>query len=218
MSWISPAIVVLLFYLTYVVISKALSFKNFEQIANSLEQVSIIEYGFLLMIGVLLIHFIANLIMKYEVGVSRKFNNLEAALVVAGAAWMFVLIFFRLKEQELTEVFTIWHHLALAMGLIIIGFFTNPNALSFHRFYRAQLADAFLHFTGDFKNIRLKDLFNTSSNAVNDYLAPYPLINTCLNLQAINDKNFKGTKANDYFLLSPLYCGAKLTDYVTNGC
>ncbi|MEM9824600.1 MAG: hypothetical protein AAF985_26165, partial [Bacteroidota bacterium] len=49
-----------------------------------------------------------------------------------------------------------------------------------------------------------------------DYIAPYPLINTCLNLQAMggNDENFKGAKASDYFLLSPLFFGSKLTKYL----
>ncbi|KAA3639585.1 MAG: hypothetical protein DWQ02_03430, partial [Bacteroidetes bacterium] len=37
------------------------------------------------------------------------------------------------------------------------------------------------------------------------------------NLQASNDPNFKGTKASDYFLLSPLFCGAKLTGYIPTG-
>ncbi len=214
MSWVSPAIIILLLYLLYVVVSKALNFESFESVSAALEQVTIIEYGFLVLLGVLVIHFIANLALKYQVGISRKFNNLEAALILAGAAWMGVVIFFRLKEQEITQSFTIWHHLLLGAGLIILGFFTNPNALSFHRFYRNQLADAFLHFTGQYKNVRLKDLFDPSGTVREACLAPYPLINTCLNLQAVNDKKFKGTKANDYFLLSPLYCGSKLSDYV----
>ena len=42
--------------------------------------------------------------------------------------------------------------------------------------------------------------------------APYPLINTTLNLQA--DSAISGMKSCDYFLLSPLYCGSKITGYL----
>jgi len=66
--------------------------------------------------------------------------------------------------------------------------------------------------------------------------APYPLINTCLNLLTskeekkkkfqrakadfiedgkLNQKvDFAGAKTSDYFLLSPLFCGSKLAGYV----
>jgi hypothetical protein len=41
------------------------------------------------------------------------------------------------------------------------------------------------------------------------------LINTCLNLQNPGGENkFKGAKASDYFLLSPAFCGSKLSCYV----
>jgi len=66
-----------------------------------------------------------------------------------------------------------------------------------------------------FKNTRLGKLHDASSTHQSDYLAPYPLINTCLNLIATNDERFKGTKASDYFLLSPLFCGSKLTNYIS---
>ncbi|MEO1714382.1 MAG: hypothetical protein AAFU60_13705, partial [Bacteroidota bacterium] len=99
--------------------------------------------------------------------------------------------------------------------LLILGFFTNPNALSFHRFYRSQLAKSFLAFAPNAGNAKLKDLFNGKSDHFKDWLMPYPIINTCLNLQNPGgDAKFKGTKASDYFLLSPLFCGAKLTKYV----
>ncbi len=37
----------------------------------------------------------------------------------------------------------------IAVLLFLLVFFTNPNTLSFHRFYRKQLADLFLRFSGD---------------------------------------------------------------------
>jgi hypothetical protein len=110
--------------------------------------------------------------------------------------------------------------------------------LSFHRFYRNQLANAFLSKTKN-PNILLQKLIEKGNDAdgKEDYIhAPYPLINTCLNLLSppelkrekfnkakddylVDNKmdqnvSFAGAKANDYFLLSPLFCGSKLAGYV----
>jgi hypothetical protein len=38
-------------------------------------------------------------------------------------------------------------------------------------------------------------------------------VNTCLNLLGRKDKQFAGTSTNEHFILSPLYCGSKLTGY-----
>jgi len=60
----------------------------------------------------------------------------------------------------------------------------------------------------------LKDVFKMDGDH-RDFLAPYPLINTCLNLQNPGGEDkFKGAKASDYFLLSPVFSGAKLSNYV----
>ncbi|MBK6997816.1 MAG: hypothetical protein IPH31_24105 [Lewinellaceae bacterium] len=101
------------------------------------------------------------------------------------------------------------------MLLFFIGFFTNPNALSFHRYYRKQLADLFLRFSGNYDNMPLGKVFNAKSDDPKDYISPYPLFNTCLNLMnPLKDEAFQGTKTSDYFLLSPFFCGSKLVGYV----
>ena len=106
--------------------------------------------------------------------------------------------------------------LATIVGATVLGYFTNPNSISFHRYYRKQLSDCYLQFADVWRNVPLKDLFYTNADK-KGYVAPYPLINTCLNLQSQKpDKNFKGLKTNDYFLLSPLFSGSKLTGYVDN--
>ncbi len=99
---------------------------------------------------------------------------------------------------------------------VFTGFFANPNILTMHRFYRDSLAAAFLR---GFENLRLHQL-NNGDHPEDWTSAPYPLINTCLNLSGeapsdSDDKGFMGKKASDYFLLSPLYCGSKLTGYVS---
>ncbi|MEM9921991.1 MAG: hypothetical protein AAF990_28060, partial [Bacteroidota bacterium] len=215
MSWVSPLILIALFYILYSLISKLFNFENFETVRNLFAQIDFLEYGLLVLGSVVLVHFTLNLLLEYRLGISRKFNNAETFLVIIGIIWHILLFVLGLKEGRFfSPEFNLVQTLVAAVCLVLLGFVNNPNALSFHRFYRTQLADAFLHFSGQYKNVPLKDLFNADSDKVNDYMAPYPLINTCLNLQSIKDKNYSGTKTNDYFLLSPLYCGAKLTDYV----
>lgn len=185
-------------------------------------------------LGVLFgLHFLGNLLFKFSIRISHLFITLET-IVVSSGVLIFLLeralkfigmnnpgVFESFLAQSQIKAFfgsDILMYLTFSGVLFAIGFATNPNALSFHRFYRAQLAKAFLKFAPHSGNTKLKDLFNASSEQVKDWLMPYPLINTCLNLQNPGgDAKFKGTKASDYFLLSPLFSGAKLTKYVRTG-
>ena len=88
--------------------------------------------------------------------------------------------------------------------IIIMGYFANPNILSMHRYYRLKITDAYL----DKSKIKVSDL--TKNNIT---IAPYPLICSTLNMQA--DEKIKGQRSCDYYLFSPLYCGSKLTGYVS---
>ena len=216
MSWISPLIVFGLIYIVYTSIDKLLSLEaGMLSFHNQIGNAGIIYYSLIVLSGLFAIHLIANLVLKYHVGVSRRFNQLESGLVGLGLIWFLIFMITKIEVPEYFGASASYEFLVAAILLIGAGFLTNPNAVSFHRFYRNQLADAFLHFTGRFKNVRLRDLFKPNSEKESDYLAPYPLVNTCLNLQSSSDERFQGSKANDYFLLSPLYCGAKLTGYVS---
>lgn len=103
---------------------------------------------------------------------------------------------------------------ALAAALIaaVVGFFSNPNVLGLHRFYRDRLADTYLA-TGApaARDLRLHELWTENPQRSS---APYPLINTCVTLLAEPSGDSQlGRQAADYFVLSPLYCGSKLTHY-----
>ncbi len=170
-------------------------------------------------IGIL--HLLANLIAKFALKTSRIFNQLEALVVVIGLVSFIPALLVRLSPNEIVPQLP-WDalkndpllYLLIIVVAVVAGFFLNPNALSFHRFYRGQLAEAFLKEAGEKRNMKLKDLFVLSKKTA-DWINPYPLINTCLNLQnPSGDDKFKGAKASDYFLLSPLFCGSKLSGYV----
>ncbi len=211
MSWISPMIVILLFYGAYHMISTILNINS--SLGESILS-SMYFWGFVIMMGTFTLHFFGNVWKNFDLHISAWFNRIEAALIGIGIAVFLAMLVANLNVESFNFDINPYHFL-VALGLIFLGFFTNPNATSFHRYYRKQLADAFLHHADGYKNVALKDLFNTKSTKVNDYLAPYPIINTCLNLQGTNDDKFKGAKANDYFMLSPLFCGSKLTGYVS---
>ena len=175
--------------------------------------------------SVIAVHFFSNLLFNFSLNISKVFNQIEAAIVVLMLAFLVVVSIISIDTTGKWEGRELWYALLAAAGLYLSGFFLNSNSLSFHRFYRKQLADAFLWRTKIFRNMLLKNVFfldreqgASDSEGVagtKGYLAPYPLINTCLNLQNPGGEDkFKGAKASDYFLLSPLFCGSKLSNYV----
>lgn len=213
MSLVSPVIVAGIFYYLFDVV---IGFVGQNPLAATSEFAHRVEWWALTFVGgLMLIHFVANILLNYNLGVSKQFNKAEAALAVVGLALYGWILLSGVKTGQHLTPSMLTDYAINAVLLFVLGFFTNPNALSFHRYYRKQLADLFLQFAGQYKNMALKDVFDANSEKKTDYLAPYPLINTCLNLQNPGGgEKFKGTKASDYFLLSPLHCGSKLTCYV----
>jgi hypothetical protein len=213
MSLISPVVVGGIIYYSYAIIIGIIGENTIGE-AIMPDKELLATYGMYLVGGIFTLHFLANIILNFNLGISKLFNRIEAVLAVMGMGIYIWILFSDYKGVERLHINAIGDYSINIVLLFIIGFFTNPNALSFHRYYRKQLADLFLKFSGESENIPLKDVFNAQGNA-KDYIAPYPLINTCLNLQnPSGDEKFKGTKASDYFLLSPMFCGSKLTAYV----
>lgn len=212
MSLVSLIIVGGIAYFAYECFANLTGAVSFDELLG-VDNYNRIAPWYLYTLGILLaVHFAFNVLFTFSLDLSKKFNQAELALTVLGLgllSWRF-LLGWKIGEAELDW----WQSLLCIVGLIALGLAANPNGLSFHRFYRKQLADLFLRFSGAYKNVALKDLFDVESKREADYLAPYPLINTCLNLQnPAGDQQFKGVKASDYFLFSPLFCGSKLTDY-----
>lgn len=214
MSLVSPLIVGGIVYHVYMIITGMLGKEPFKWL-NVFQQNNLNWWAMWIVVVLFGAHFVTNIILNFHLGVSKLFNRVESVLVslaLALYAW-YLIVHFSGTESLTPDV--LMDYTINAVLLFCIGYFTNPNALSFHRYYRKQLADLFLRFSGKYHNIALKDIFNANSDQEKDYIAPYPLINTCLNLlNPAGDDVFKGTKTSDYFLLSPLYCGSKLVGYV----
>lgn len=211
MSWISPGILAALILGLYAFIRPALGFDT-DLIDSNLN--TLFYWGGMVLGVVFVVHYVFNIVLNFNLTVSAYFNTAEAFAVGISLLCFAAAVLLGLEYIRIPDIPMFLPKLFLGGLLIILGFFANPNASSFHRFYRKQLSDAFLRFAGNNRNVLLKELSKLDSEKPADYLAPYPLINTCLNLQSSSDPNFQGTKASDYFLLSPLYSGAKLTGYV----
>ncbi len=116
----------------------------------------------------------------------------------------------------------------LLAAVFIIGIFANPNILSPSQIYRFRLEEAFRWFGK--KSRKLCDI-GPDCGEKGWGPAPYPLINTTLNLSGAAQPEpsktksgnfgkspdklpYSGFKTCDYFLLSPFYCGSKLTGFL----
>jgi len=233
MSWLSPFIIGMMGYLGYLLLDR------FGLDEDS--YTSAIEFLFVVIIPIAMvlffIHFILNVLLSYHLKLSNFFNKIEAFVVVVLGIVFTGIFLFNLNWSNMNIRFgEVSYYLMILFALFVLGYFANPNALSFHRFYRNQLANAFLSQTKN-PNILLQNLMEKGKDEKDYYIhAPYPLINTCLNLLApprvkrekfeeakedyLEDGkvqqniSFVGAKANDYFLLSPLFCGSKLAGYV----
>jgi len=235
MSWLSPFIIGMMGYLGFLLLDRfGLDQTGYSEAVDFLFTV-IIPVGMVL----LFVHFILNVLWNYHLKVSNFFNKIEAFTVVVLLVILAGIFLSNLNWSNMNVRFgEVSYYLMVVFALFVLGYFANPNALSFHRFYRNQLANAFLSKSKD-PNILLQNLIEKgkAEKGKEDFIhAPYPLINTCLNLlsppdlkrekfkkakddyladgKMQQDVSFAGAKTNDYFLLSPLFCGSKLAGYV----
>ncbi len=226
MSLLSPATVVAAIYLVVKMLGSFQIFHtsgllldlgspNGQEFVGELMRLSLI--GVAILVG---IHMLSNLLWNFDLNVSKWFTKVELIVAKVFLVFGLSLLVVNLNLFKGASPDNYQNCLILtagALALFLVGFILNPNSLSFHRYYRKQLADAFLRHTKKCRNLLLREVFPQEVNESTKVQAraPYPLINTCLNLQNPGgDNKFKGAKASDYFLLSPLWCGSKLSRYV----
>ena len=211
MSLISPAIILLLIYGVATLLGVVFDFRtdNFFGYIDTFFMKAVY-----VMTGLVIINYLLNLFFKFNLPISQHFHKIQTGSIGIGLIGIMILAVLSFAKPTQPNFQHLNYYAFGGLILVIIGFFTSPNASSFHRFYRNRLAEAFLNFAGKFRNVPLKNLFEEKSTEEANYLAPMPFVNTCLNLQATDDPKFKGTKTSDYFLLSPKFCGSKLTGYV----
>ncbi len=184
---------------------------DFGRISTGIQLV--VRYAASGLAGMIGLHYLVNVFFPYRLFVSAYFNRAEAIWAMGAVLGILGAVVWGFEGLEPVSIADNLIYALVGVGIVLLGFFTNPNGTSLHRFYRKQLVDAFLPGDGIDKNPMLYSLARPGGKK--GEVAPYPLINTTLNLQSSNDPNFMGRKSSDYFLLSPLFCGSKLTKYVS---
>jgi hypothetical protein len=127
-----------------------------------------------------------------------------------------------------------WFYLLVSVVLFIISWQLSANSNSLHRLYRDRLGKAFLFDPSKriaartlpglkaqigaesdplFSNCDLQPLDHLRLSELRTDLAPYPLINTALNIRASKYANRRGRNA-DFFIFSPLFTGSEATGFV----
>jgi hypothetical protein len=163
-------------------------------------------------------HFFLHPVRKLKLWSSNVLNTIEGFLVM-------LIIVYLVSAADVPSPMNIFigevpllkEFFLTLLVLLVSALFYNPNILTMHRFYRDRLSNAYLETDRPGKknkNLKLAQLRHDKSGPGRKWKAPYPLINTCLNLLGEDDEEFKGKKSSDYFLLSPLYCGSAKTGYV----
>ena len=221
MSWVAPLTVLYVLYILYnLLLGNGADFSLLHTpLYNSygyLNIVLMITLGAFALLTI--IQFVLNLLLLEHLSVSFYIDTIKSWIIFIAIVLIIVPAIYSLFSKIGNIALNpreFFYFLALLLWLLLLGFVTDPNALSLQRFYKKRLADAFMKFGKEYKNVRIADLSNLEGEQ-KDYIAPYPLINTCLNLlKGELDDSFEGTKSHDYFLLSPLYCGSKLTGYLS---
>ena len=219
MSLFSPATVVIMGYLLFKSIASLQLFQVGDVLLDwNYPDNDVLTYlvpALWVLGGLLFLHFLSNIVFNFNLDISKFFSHVETMVAIVILIYLGIVAVLTLDTSSEWSNQEILYALIGFLAIYFIGYILNPNSLSFHRYYRKQLADAFLQHSEDFKNMHLKDVFKIDGKR-REYLAPYPLINTCLNLQNPGGEDkFKGAKASDYFLLSPRWSGSKLSNYVS---
>lgn len=131
-----------------------------------------------------------------------------------------------------------WGILALALAVLLtFGWWPEANYVSLHRYYRDRLMELFLP---DLKAVG-DSMMNTSNpkptglqagdatllgelcqipgdgRSANKLRGPYPIINANVVLTASKHPRYRA-RGGDNFILSPLYCGSRATDWQPTDC
>ncbi len=145
----------------------------------------------------------------------KKIWSPKKLIIAEGLFTLIVIIIYLFHAADLLPNFlgmpTGQTVLILGVVTIVLGLFANPNILSSHMFYNFRLKDAYLWFEKPSKKVYKLSPGRSPKKWGG---APYPLINTTLNL--MGKDNYKGLKSCDYFLFSPFYTGSKLTGYIAS--
>ncbi|VAX02265.1 FIG00856979: hypothetical protein [hydrothermal vent metagenome] len=168
---------------------------------------------------------------------SGKKGRIPMGLVVTvatAAIWFGLLLLayhFATKLSECTtgqDIVALIGGTALAIAILsaFLGWTTNINYLSIHRYYRDRLMELFMpdidkvldgkiatRAAASADKMPIHELLaENDSKGIEANPAPYPLINTNVVLESSNIPKFRG-RGGDNFILSPYFCGSNATGW-----
>jgi len=107
-----------------------------------------------------------------------------------------------------------WYFLVPFLLLsIVLAWRANINHVSMHRYYRNRLLEAYMPWEIIGESRERADGFFLKDIDIGKSGAPYPIINTTINLVGSDDTRFR-ERGGDNFIFSPCYCGSDATDYI----
>ncbi len=161
---------------------------------------------------------------KFIRSLNSQSENSLGLVVIIGSA-LFLYGFFAVAFQLSYSVWLIkpgdwffWILLVLFLIPVIIGFFSNLNYISIHRFYRDRLMETFMpDIDTALKNktgmaAGADEAYLCDFNAVDAPNIPYHLINANVVLVDSKDTTYQ-LRGGDNFILSPYYCGSSATGW-----
>jgi hypothetical protein len=203
-----------LVWIVFGLISISLFLKTLFQCLGQNDWQALCDLGIFLVLITLGVHFFLHGLRFYKLGSLHLWSsnclNYFEGLLLAGFVVFGVGYGAAIYQGYASPAVSLWASLTV---FVVTGFFANPNLLTMHRFYRDRIAKAFMEAAGAVDQGLTLEGLNPGKKPEEWACAPYPLINTCLNLLGEEDDAFKGKKTSDFYLLSPLYCGSRLTGY-----
>ncbi|MEM9824031.1 MAG: hypothetical protein AAF985_23300, partial [Bacteroidota bacterium] len=165
MSWVSPFLVIFLGVSIFAAIGEYYEVNDdvVNPILDLINRFKLMRVACLALLVIFITHLFCNIIFNFGLGVSRFFNKVESALAlfvifiyVLHLVFEVIFLDINLGFFEGQNMMTKMLLYALLIGVIVaLGYVMDLNALSFHRFYRNQLAEAFLNKkdTGGYHNV-----------------------------------------------------------------
>jgi hypothetical protein len=135
-----------------------------------------------------------------------------------------LLLSYILAERLVATKVDVMLSVAVAVGALAIGFYTNFNYTSPHRMYRDRLMETFLPDIGAIIKTAWQPALKADSAPLHEmcgahaavparYPGPYHIINA--NVVLVNSENLKfRDRGSDNFILSPLFCGSDATGWI----
>ena len=144
---------------------------------------------------------------------TNETRGIRSALLSVGLTLMVYGVML-LCYHIVAETWFSWYILGpLLLLSVLLAWQANINHVSMHRYYRNRLLEAYMPWEVIGESRERADGFFLKDIDIGRSGAPYPIINTTINLVGSDDTRFR-ERGGDNFVFTPRYCGSDATDYI----